>query len=96
MVVEAFVPSVHQSIETGLNEIRIQVSEPLNDGFLNFGIGFEMATCQVLLQRSEDMKITWCEIRALGKVFQCLSGGRAGQFCTPVFVKENRVSTLAS
>ncbi|GBN82727.1 hypothetical protein AVEN_228418-1 [Araneus ventricosus] len=61
MVVEAFMPSVNQSIEMGIEEIRVQVAEPLNDGFLNFGIGYEMATCQ----RSEEMKITWCEIRAV-------------------------------
>ncbi|GBL72479.1 hypothetical protein AVEN_115394-1 [Araneus ventricosus] len=67
MVVEAFVPSVNQSIETGIEEIRVQIAEPLNDGFLNFGIGFEI---QVLYQRSEDMKITWCEIRAVGMLFQ--------------------------
>ncbi|GBM47432.1 hypothetical protein AVEN_175610-1 [Araneus ventricosus] len=46
MVVEAFVPSVNQSIETDKEEIKA-----------------EMTTCQVLLQRSEDMKITWCEIQ---------------------------------
>ncbi|GBM17587.1 hypothetical protein AVEN_80888-1 [Araneus ventricosus] len=59
------------------HKIRVQVAEPLNDSFLNFGIGSEMATCQVLLQRSEEMKITWCEIRNLGTVFKCLCGGRA-------------------
>ncbi|GBM92898.1 hypothetical protein AVEN_189139-1 [Araneus ventricosus] len=37
MVVEAFVPSLNQSIETAIEEVRIQVVEPLNDGFLNFG-----------------------------------------------------------
>ncbi|GBN72379.1 hypothetical protein AVEN_149271-1 [Araneus ventricosus] len=70
MVFEAFVPSVNQSIETGIEEIRVQVAEPLNDGFLHFGIGSEMATFQVLLQRSEEMKITWYEIRAVGRVFR--------------------------
>ncbi|GBM49987.1 hypothetical protein AVEN_210096-1 [Araneus ventricosus] len=62
MVVEAFLPSVNQSIEIGVEEIRVQVAEPLNDDFLNFGIGSEMAACLMLLQRSEEMKITWCEI----------------------------------
>ncbi|GBN76852.1 hypothetical protein AVEN_135681-1 [Araneus ventricosus] len=90
MVVEAFVPSLNQSIEIG---IRVQVTEPHNEGFLKVGISSEMATCQVLLQRSEEMKITWCEIRGLGRVFQCLYGGHAQQFCAPVFLKENRVST---
>ncbi|GBM82592.1 hypothetical protein AVEN_201871-1 [Araneus ventricosus] len=35
-----------------------------------------MATCevQVLLQYSEEMKITWCEMPAVGRVFQCLYG----------------------
>ncbi|GBN40913.1 hypothetical protein AVEN_64921-1, partial [Araneus ventricosus] len=46
MVAEAFVPSVNQSIETGMEEIRVQIAETLNDGFLNFGIGSEMASCQ--------------------------------------------------
>ncbi|GBN04449.1 hypothetical protein AVEN_46916-1 [Araneus ventricosus] len=59
MVVEAFVPLVHQSIKTGIEEIKVQVAETLNDGFLNFSIGSEMTTCQVLLQRFEEMKITW-------------------------------------
>ncbi|GBN15598.1 hypothetical protein AVEN_24261-1 [Araneus ventricosus] len=70
MVVESFVPSVNQSIETGIKEIRFQVTEPVNDSFLNFGIGFEMATCQALLQRSKDIKITWPEILAVGRIFQ--------------------------
>ncbi|GBO44631.1 hypothetical protein AVEN_105683-1 [Araneus ventricosus] len=89
MVVEAFVPLVNQSIETGIEGIGVQVAKPLNDGFLNFGIASDMATCQVLLQRSEEMKITWCEIWALGRVFQCICGGRARQFGTPVFVTLN-------
>lgn len=73
MVVEAFVPSVNQSIETGIREIRIQVSEPGNDGFLNFGIGSEMTSCQTLLQRSEEMKIPSCEIQAVERVFLYIS-----------------------
>ncbi|GBL80367.1 hypothetical protein AVEN_92276-1 [Araneus ventricosus] len=68
MVVEAFAPSLNQSIETCIEEIGIQVAEPLKDIFLNFGS--EMATCQVLLQRSEKIKITWCKIQAVGRVFQ--------------------------
>ncbi|GBM77601.1 hypothetical protein AVEN_165628-1 [Araneus ventricosus] len=70
MAVEAFVPSVNQSFEIGIEEIKVQVVEPLNDGFLNFGIGSEMTACQVLLQLSEEMKITWCEIRAIGRLFR--------------------------
>ncbi|GBL79445.1 hypothetical protein AVEN_92613-1 [Araneus ventricosus] len=70
IVVEALAASVDQSIETGKEEIRVQVSEPLNDGFLNFGISSEMVTCQVLLQWSEEMKIIWSEIRAVRRVFQ--------------------------
>ncbi|GBM42428.1 hypothetical protein AVEN_240184-1 [Araneus ventricosus] len=67
MIVEAFVSSVNQSIETVIEEIRIQIAGSLKDGFLN-----KTATCQVLLQRSEEMKITWCEIRAVGRVFQSI------------------------
>ncbi|GBO22242.1 hypothetical protein AVEN_121008-1 [Araneus ventricosus] len=86
MVVEAFVSSVNQSIETAVEEIRVQVAEPFNDGFLNFGIGFEMVTCQVPLQWSEEMKIAWCEIRAvvdvLGHRHHCSS-------CTYVLPNSN-------
>ncbi|GBM19169.1 hypothetical protein AVEN_79885-1 [Araneus ventricosus] len=49
VVVEAFVPSVHQSIETGIEEIeevRVYGAELLKDSFLNFGIGSEMGICQ--------------------------------------------------
>ncbi|GBM11853.1 hypothetical protein AVEN_26777-1 [Araneus ventricosus] len=77
-------------MEPGIKEIGVQVAEPFNDGSLNLGIGSEIATCQVLLQRSEEMKINWCDIRAVGRVFRCLCGGHARQFCTPVFLKENR------
>ncbi|GBO44343.1 hypothetical protein AVEN_140181-1 [Araneus ventricosus] len=42
---------VHQFIETGIEEIWVQVSETLNSVFLEFSIGSEMATCQVLLQQ---------------------------------------------
>ncbi|GBN36279.1 hypothetical protein AVEN_146978-1 [Araneus ventricosus] len=68
MDAEAFMPSVHQSVETCIEELRFQVTEPFNDGFLNFGIGSGMAACQVLLQRSEDMNITQCEVGAVRKV----------------------------
>ncbi|GBM24013.1 hypothetical protein AVEN_274423-1, partial [Araneus ventricosus] len=47
MFVEAFVPFVNQSIETGKEEMRVQVEEQRNDDFLHFGIGSEMATYQV-------------------------------------------------
>ncbi|GBM52141.1 hypothetical protein AVEN_189329-1 [Araneus ventricosus] len=93
MVVEAFAPLLNQSMETGIKEIKVQIAEPLNDRFLNFGNGSEKATCQVLLQLSEEMKITRCKIRPLGGVFQCLCGGRARQFCTPVSMKEHNVFT---
>ncbi|GBM35289.1 hypothetical protein AVEN_38156-1 [Araneus ventricosus] len=62
-----FVPSVNQSIETGIEEIRVQVAELRKDGFRNFDIGSEMVTCQVLLQRSEGMKITWCKVLGCGR-----------------------------
>ncbi|GBL75405.1 hypothetical protein AVEN_194597-1 [Araneus ventricosus] len=65
MIVEEFVPSVNQSIENGIEEIRVQVAESFYYGFLNFGIGFEMATCQMFLRRSEELKIAWCEIWAV-------------------------------
>ncbi|GBM70944.1 hypothetical protein AVEN_112000-1 [Araneus ventricosus] len=57
---------------------RNQVVEPLNDGVLNCNIGSEMATCQVLPQGPEEMKFTWCEIRVVGRVFQCLCGDVLG------------------
>ncbi|GBM50770.1 hypothetical protein AVEN_35666-1 [Araneus ventricosus] len=72
MVIEAFVPSGNQSIESGIEEIRLQVTEPPKDGFLNFGIGFEMGTCQVLFKRLEEMKITWCEIWAAERITQSI------------------------
>ncbi|GBN09134.1 hypothetical protein AVEN_4279-1 [Araneus ventricosus] len=56
MVIEAFVQSVNQSIETFMEEIMVQVAEPFKDGFLNFSVGSEKATCQVLLQLPEEMK----------------------------------------
>ncbi|GBM93865.1 hypothetical protein AVEN_49234-1 [Araneus ventricosus] len=70
MVAEAFVPSANQSIETGIEEIGVKVAEPLNEGFLNFSIGSEMTTYWVLLKRFEEMKISWCGIRTVGRVFQ--------------------------
>ncbi|GBL84565.1 hypothetical protein AVEN_191039-1 [Araneus ventricosus] len=84
MVVEAFRPSVYQFIKTGMEEIRLQVVDPLSYDLLAFGIGFEMATCWMLLQQSEEMKITWSEIPSIGKVLQCICGGRVRQFCTHV------------
>ncbi|GBL80981.1 hypothetical protein AVEN_83074-1 [Araneus ventricosus] len=57
--------------------MMVQVTELLNDGFLDFGIGSEMATCRVLIQQSEELKISCCETPAVGRVFQCLCGGRA-------------------
>ncbi|GBM92208.1 hypothetical protein AVEN_58229-1 [Araneus ventricosus] len=62
MPVEASVPSVNQFIETNIDDIRVKVAESLNNGFLKFGIGPEMATYQVLLQLSEEIKITSCQI----------------------------------
>ncbi|GBM37766.1 hypothetical protein AVEN_25880-1 [Araneus ventricosus] len=70
MVVEAFGRSENKSIETVIEEIRVQVTEPPKDGFLNFGISFKMGTCQVLFRRLEEMKITWWEIWSVGRVTQ--------------------------
>lgn len=62
MVLKTFVPSVHQNIEAGIEEIRIKSMESHQDSLLNFGIGFEMAIIQLLLQWSEEMKIDWHEV----------------------------------
>ncbi|GBN22549.1 hypothetical protein AVEN_268179-1 [Araneus ventricosus] len=56
MVIEAFVPSVNQYIETGMEGIRFEVAEPFNDGFLSFGIGSEMETLEVLFQGPNIVK----------------------------------------
>ncbi|GBN98560.1 hypothetical protein AVEN_6307-1 [Araneus ventricosus] len=72
MVAEAVWQSVHQFMELGMEEIKVQAAEPFNDGFLDFAIGSEIATCEVLLQYSEEMEITLCEIQAVGRAFQCL------------------------
>ncbi|GBN10221.1 hypothetical protein AVEN_182907-1 [Araneus ventricosus] len=48
MVVEAFVPSVHQHIETSTEEICVNVVE-----------------LQRIIQRSKEMKITWCEVQTI-------------------------------
>ncbi|GBN89802.1 hypothetical protein AVEN_41699-1 [Araneus ventricosus] len=68
MVDEIFMPSVNQSIETGVEETRVKIAEPLRKGFLNFSMSSEMTTCQVLLQRSEEKKIIWCKIRVVGRL----------------------------
>ena len=42
MFVEAFLPPIPQSIETGVEEIRIQVAKTLIDNYLCFNISLEM------------------------------------------------------
>ncbi|GBM07632.1 hypothetical protein AVEN_228137-1 [Araneus ventricosus] len=69
-VVESFVPSINQYIETGTQEIMVKIVELLSDSFLNFEICSEIAICQALLQLSEEMKIIWCEIWAVRRIFQ--------------------------
>ncbi|GBM36709.1 hypothetical protein AVEN_221971-1 [Araneus ventricosus] len=56
MVVEEFVPSIHQCIETCIEEINAKVVEKRQNDLLNFRLDFEMPTFQVLLQMSEEMK----------------------------------------
>ncbi|GBN47450.1 hypothetical protein AVEN_149416-1 [Araneus ventricosus] len=51
MIVDASVPSVHQRIEIGIEEISVEVVESLLDALLNFDIGSEMPTSQVLLSK---------------------------------------------
>ncbi|GBM12139.1 hypothetical protein AVEN_39476-1 [Araneus ventricosus] len=53
MVIKAFVTSVPQRIETGIEEISVKILDPHQDGLLNFGIGSQMPISQELLQRSE-------------------------------------------
>ncbi|GBM23589.1 hypothetical protein AVEN_196661-1 [Araneus ventricosus] len=60
MVAEASVPWVNQSIETGIDEIRVQIAETLNDGFLNFGIVSEMVTCQVRRYENHSVRDPGC------------------------------------
>ncbi|GBM18353.1 hypothetical protein AVEN_127805-1 [Araneus ventricosus] len=47
-----------------MEEISVQVLESFNDGFLDFGIGSEMATCQVTFQQFGEIQISWCENRS--------------------------------
>ncbi|GBM91701.1 hypothetical protein AVEN_24876-1 [Araneus ventricosus] len=54
--VEAFGLSVHQFIETVIEEIKVQAEEQFNDGFLDFVICSEMDTCQVLFQKFKEIK----------------------------------------
>ncbi|GBM45902.1 hypothetical protein AVEN_211968-1 [Araneus ventricosus] len=42
--IEALGPSVHKFIETDIEEIRVEVAEPLNDCFLDISICSKMAT----------------------------------------------------
>lgn len=68
MVVKAF-KAVHQSTETAVEEISVKVVETHHEGLLNFVIGSEMPTSQVLLQRFKEMKITWGKIQAVWWIF---------------------------
>ncbi|GBM51919.1 hypothetical protein AVEN_1503-1 [Araneus ventricosus] len=77
-----------------MGETSVKVMKTSKDGLLNLGIGSEIATCQVLLQCSKEMKITWCEIWAVRRLFQCLCGGRAPQFCTRVFATLHSLGKL--
>ncbi|GBO43940.1 hypothetical protein AVEN_20909-1 [Araneus ventricosus] len=54
LVVEAFVPSINQCIEIGIEEISVKIVEPCLCSLLNFGIGSEL-------------KVTCCEIPAVGQ-----------------------------
>ncbi|GBM74645.1 hypothetical protein AVEN_54854-1 [Araneus ventricosus] len=87
MVIEAFVSSVNQFIETGIEETRFQVTSPFDDGFLNFG---DLQHAYSMVRRDKSNLVRDPGYR---EMFQCLCGGRARQFCTLVFVKGNRVST---
>ncbi|GBO25631.1 hypothetical protein AVEN_24788-1 [Araneus ventricosus] len=70
MVVEAFVVSVHQRNETNIEEIGIKVVQQRQDCLLNFCIGSEISTSQVLLQRSREIKITCSEVWGVGRALQ--------------------------
>ncbi|GBM25393.1 hypothetical protein AVEN_245807-1 [Araneus ventricosus] len=60
MVVEVFVPSV--SIESGIEEIRAQVAVPRLSELRH---RFSNGELPVLLQLSDVIKITFCEIRSV-------------------------------
>ncbi|GBM68760.1 hypothetical protein AVEN_263579-1 [Araneus ventricosus] len=56
--------------QTGIEEINVKILVPRQDGLLNYGISTEMPTSQMLIQRSQDKETTWCEVQAVGNVFQ--------------------------
>lgn len=58
MVLKTFVPSVHQTIEVGIEEIRIKSVQSHQGGWRNSSIGFETAATQLLIQTSEEMKVS--------------------------------------
>jgi hypothetical protein len=55
-----------------MEEISIKRLKPGHDGLLNFTIGCESPSTQVLFQWSKEMKITLCQVRAVGKMVQYL------------------------
>lgn len=100
MVVKAFAPSVYQRIETGIEEISAEAVKPRQDGLLNFIIGSEMPTSQVLepkLPHGKHCHLWWTCLGAL--IFASL----ANLFCLykilctktiPVFVTSHSLRTL--
>jgi hypothetical protein len=53
-------------------EISVKRLMPGHDGLLNFTVGCESPSTQVLLQLSKEMKIIRCQVRAVGRMVQCL------------------------
>lgn len=52
--------------------ISVNVVYSHQDGLLNSVIGSKMPTSKVLLQRSEEVKMTWCVVRDVWWMFQYL------------------------
>jgi hypothetical protein len=55
-----------------MEEISVKRLKPGHDGLLNFTVSCESPFTQVLLQSSKEMKITQCQVRAVGRMVQYL------------------------
>jgi hypothetical protein len=62
------VPSWHQSLYVGVQEIGIKWPYPGGDSLLHLGISFKPLANQVALKRSKEVENTGREIKIVGRV----------------------------
>lgn len=83
---QSFCSVCNQATETGVEEIRFLVDEPINDGVLNYSIGFEMSLCQCFFNGLKRWKTLEAKSMLYGECSNTLYRKSCSKLCVWYYV----------